>query len=232
MKLIHYKILTIVLVIFLVGSVVFLIQNAGFNATKKISADEAGKKAVNYINNSQGQGTASLVSANEDKEKGLYKLELNINSQVFESYVTLDGSTLFPDSINLGTAASETKTSPTLPAGETVDGNFIKVANQEILKENGKPIIYFFGSTSCPHCVWEHPIIKKVAAQFGDKISFHDNMVTSAGELKDKDVFSKYSKGGVPTIVLGGVYYREGSGEQIGEQKEAEVLTKLIEALL
>ncbi len=232
MKLIHYKILTIVLVILLVGSVVFLVQNAGLNATKKISADEAGKKALNYINNLKGQGAATLVSISEDKEKGLYKLKLDVNSQVFESYLTLDGNTLFPDAINLGTATSNTKTSSTPPAGETVDGDFIKVANQEILKENGKPIIYFFGSTSCTHCRWEHPIIQAVVAKFGDKISFHDNMVTSASELKDKDVFQKYSQGGVPTIVLGGVYYREGAGENLGEQKETEVLTKLIQALL
>ncbi|MDP3052373.1 MAG: thioredoxin family protein [bacterium] len=232
MKLIHYKILTIVLIILLVGSVVLLFQDAGFNSTKKIPADEAGKKAVSYINDSQGKGTASLVSAKEDKEKGLYKLELNVNSQIFESYITLDGSTLFPDSINLGTAASETKTSANPPAGETVDGDFIKVANQEIIKENGKPIIYFFGSTSCSHCLWEHPIIQAVAAKFGDKISFHDIMITSANDMKDKDIFSKYSKGGIPTIVLGGVYYREGSGEQLGEQKEAEVLTNLIQQII
>lgn len=97
MKLIHYKILAIVLVILLTGSVVLLIQNAGFNATKKISANEAGKKAVDYINESQGQGTASLISASEDKEKGLYKLAINLKNQVLEAYVTLDGNTLFPD---------------------------------------------------------------------------------------------------------------------------------------
>jgi hypothetical protein len=85
---------------------------------------------------------------------------------------------------------------------------------------------------TCPHCVWEYPIIKKVTAQFGDKISFHDNMATNGNEIKDKDIFNKYSDGGVPTIVLGGRYYREGSGEEIGEQKETEVLTKLIGELL
>ncbi|MFA5084148.1 MAG: hypothetical protein WC475_02050 [Candidatus Paceibacterota bacterium] len=232
MKLIHYKILTIVLVVLLVSSIVILFRDAGLSTAKKISAEEAGAKVVNYINSLQGEGVANLIKASEDTEKGLYKLEISIKDQVFEPYVSLDGNTLFPDVIDLGTAASETKTSANPPAGETVDGNFIKVADAEIIKENGKPVIYFFGSTSCPHCVWEHPIIQKVAAEFGDKIIFRDNMITDSGDIQDKDIFFKYSKGGIPAIVLGGVYYREGSGEQIGEEKEAEVLRKLIQSLL
>ncbi len=226
MKLIHYKILTIALVILLVGSVVFLIQSVGFNATKKISADEAGKKAVNYINELQGQGAASLVSASEDKEKGLYKLNLNVNNQLYESYMTLNGKTLFPDAINLDAAA--TANQEKITGGETIEGGFIKLADQEICKENDKPIVYYFGSPNCPHCVWEYPIIQKVATKFGDKISFHDNM----NEIKDKEIFSKYSDGGVPVVVLGCRYYRLGSGEQIGEQKETEVLTNLIQQLI
>jgi len=231
MKLLHYKILTIVLVMLLVSLTVVLFRDAGLNAPK-ISAEEAGRKVVKYINDLQGEGSASLISATKDKQKGLYKLEISIQDQIFEPYVTLDGNTLFPDIIDLEPNVSETSANANPPAGETVDGDFIKVAGAEILKENGKPLIYFFGTTSCPHCLWEHPIIKKVAAEFGDKISFRDIMITDSKDMTDKDIFFKYSKGGVPTIVLGGVYYREGSGEQIGEEKEAEVLRTLIQALL
>ena len=226
MKLIHYKIFTIVLVILLVGSAVLLFRDVDFNVTKKISADEAGKKAVNYINKLQGQGVASLISASKDKEKGLYKLKLNVNDQAFESYMTLDGNTLFPDAINLEAAAATNQEKVT--GGETIEGGFIKLADQEICRENDKPIVYYFGSQNCPHCVWEYPLIKEVTAKFGDKISFHDNM----NEIKDKEIFSKYSDGGVPLVVLGCRYYRLGSGEQIGEQKETEVLTNLIQQLI
>lgn len=226
MKLIHYKILTIILIILLVGSAVLLFRDTGFNSTKKISADEAGKKAVNYINELQGQGVASLISASEDKEKGLYKLELNVNKQAFESYITLDGNTLFPDAIDLEAAAAAKQEKIT--GGETIEGGFVKLADQEICKENDKPIVYYFGSPNCPHCVWEYPLIQEVTTKFGDKISFHDNM----SEIKDKEIFSKYSDGGVPVIVLGCRYYRLGSGEQIGEQKEIELLTELIQELL
>lgn len=228
MKLIHYKLLTIILTILLVGSVVYLVQNIGLKSITKISADEAAKKALVYINETVlgGQATANLINVAEDEETGLYKLNLNVNNQLYESYVTLDGKTLFPDAVNLEAAAAAKQGKVT--GGETVDGDFIKLADQEICKENDKPIIYFFGSPNCPHCHWEYPIIQEVAAKFGDKISFHDNM----NEIKDKEIFSKYSDGGVPVIVLGCRYYRLGSGEQIGKDKEIEVLTKLIQELL
>lgn len=227
MKLIHYKILTIALAVLLVGAMVWVIQAVGLKSLKRISADEAANKVLSYINNTllQNRATANLVNVTEDKEKGLYKLNLKIGSQDLESYVSFDGKIFYPEVVNLETAASAPEK---VKGGETVDGDFIKLADQEICKENGKPIIYFFGSPTCPHCHWEYPIIKEVASKFGDKINFHDNM----NEIIDKEVFIKYSDGGVPTIVLGCRYYRVGSGEGIGEEKETEVLNKLIQELL
>src|SRR3990170_4062917 len=70
---------------------------------------------------------------------------------------------------------------------ETIGG--FKVTDQEICKENGKPIVYFFGSDSCPHCRWEHPIISDVASQFSDYISFRDGM-------NNQDYMSVYQKYG------------------------------------
>ena len=107
MKLIHYKILTIALTIFLVGGTVSWIQNANPNSIKKITAEEAADKALSYINNNilGDQIIANLINVIEDKEKSLYKLNLKIGDQELESYMTLDGKTLFPDAINLDAAA-------------------------------------------------------------------------------------------------------------------------------
>ncbi len=97
---------------------------------------------------------------------------------------------------------------------ETTLGNFI-VTNESICTdENGSPIIYFFGSNSCPHCRWEHPVISEVISLFNDSIEFHDNM----GANNDQDVFMKYiniNNGGVPFMVLGCKYIRVGSGEAL-----------------
>ncbi len=105
-------------------------------------------------------------------------------------------------------------------------GNF-SVTKDEICLEKGKPIIYFFGSSTCPHCSWEHPIMKRVAAKFSDKISFHNNMDNQA----DMEIFSKYSEinqGGIPFLVFGCKYARVGSGENSGEKVEEQALTALI----
>jgi len=105
---------------------------------------------------------------------------------------------------------------------ETI-GNFL-VSSDDVCTEDSKPIIYFFGGDGCPHCKWEHPLIEGVAAKFEGYIAFHDNMNSDA----DREILSKYSTGGVPTTVLGCKYYKVGSGERLGEEEEAKVLTALI----
>jgi len=106
---------------------------------------------------------------------------------------------------------------------ETTIGNFI-VSTDEICEEDEKTIIYFFGSTGCPACEWEHPIVANVTAKFEGFISFHDNIDSTA----DQEIFAKYSDGYIPTLVLGCKYYRVGSGTSLGEDQEAKVLTALI----
>jgi len=112
------------------------------------------------------------------------------------------------------------------PQYEKTVGDFL-VLDDEICTEDGKPIVYYFGSSGCPHCTWEHPIIQEVAAQFGDAISFHDLM----DKQEEFDVFEKYiniNGGGIPFIVLGCKYVRVGSGERAGEEVERQALTQLI----
>ena len=114
-------------------------------------------------------------------------------------------------------------------AGEQLEkttGDFL-VLNEEPCLENGKPIVYFFGSSGCPHCQWEHPIFEEVLAKFADQVSFHNLM----DKQEEMDVFQKYldiNGGGIPFIVLGCQYARVGSGEQAGEEAEKQALTQLL----
>ena len=113
-----------------------------------------------------------------------------------------------------------------IPQYETTVGDFL-VLDDEVCTEDGKPIVYYFGSTGCPHCTWEHPIIQAVAAEFGDQISFHDLM----DKQEEFEVFEKYldiNGGGIPFIILGCKYVRVGSGERAGEEAEKQALTQLI----
>jgi len=84
----------------------------------------------------------------------------------------------------------------------------------DVCTENGKPIVYFFGSTSCPHCVWEKPVIGNTTALFASEISYHENM----GTQTDLEVFQRYAtynRGSVPFIVIGCQFIRLGSGESM-----------------
>ncbi|MCL5090379.1 MAG: thioredoxin family protein [Patescibacteria group bacterium] len=95
-------------------------------------------------------------------------------------------------------------------------GDFV-VTDKEICKDNGKPLVYFFGSASCPHCQWEKPIAQKVFAQFKDYIVYHENFDSQ----NDSDVFEKYkdiNPGYVPFIIIGCRYARVGAGENLAGQ--------------
>lgn len=186
----------------------------------KVSQKDIGAKVLDYVNKSilQGRATATLVGDPEFVSAyNLYKVKFSIQGQEIESYLTADGKMFFPEGINIDSA----KASPT-PNSATV-GSFTPTTDA-VLSENGKPIIYFFGSTTCPHCTWEKPVIQGVMAKFSGVVSYHENIDSE----KDKDIFSKYSTGGIPTIVIAGKYYRVGSGENSGAETEAKNLTALI----
>lgn len=202
------------------------LASAGFFYFKKsatttkdvvLTPQKAAEKVLGFINEKALEKgvTASLVNVNE--EYGVYKMRIKIADQEFDSYVTKNGRLLFTQSLDLENLPESVKKDNTITIGD------FSASKNEVCKEDGKPIVYFFGSESCPHCRWEHPIVEKVAGDFKDYISFHNNM----DNQKDTEVFQKYSEGGIPALVFGCKYYRVGSGEKIGEKEEAKVLEAL-----
>ncbi len=188
---------------------------------KNVSPEKAGELALAYINkNILGGAAEATLEGKVLEESGLYKMEIKVGSEKVFSYMTKDGKTLFPQWFDL---TKTTEPSANQEDKSTLPGNF-SLSQNEVCLENGKPLVYFFGADWCPHCQWEHPIIKEIAEKFAGQISFHDNL----GTEDDKDVFSKYSTGGIPTVVLGCKYFRVGSGENQGEEKEKEVLTSFL----
>lgn len=187
------------------------------NDNKIISTQEAGQKLIDYVNTNllRGQGVAVLTETVDDGN--FYKVKFDVNGQKVEWEMTKDGKFIFPQSIDLTQVEK-----PAEETGKTI-GSF-SVGADEICQENGKPIVYLFGSTTCPHCVWEKPIAQKVVGKFGDLISYHENIDSET----DSDIFQKYSTGGIPTLVMGCKYYRVGSGETSGEEVETKNLTAII----
>ena len=186
------------------------------------------EKAINYINKNMLAGQATAEITNISKEHDLYKIKLKIQNNEFDSYISKDGNLLFPQVVDLN-VSKDSKTKDNAKTEEkpndkqTTIGDFI-VTENEICKENEKPIVYFFGSSGCSHCVWEKPVVEKALDNFKDFVSFHKNIDSQ----NDKEVFAKYSDGGIPTLVLGCKYYRVGSGENAGEENEIKNLIALI----
>ncbi|MFA5087067.1 MAG: thioredoxin family protein [Candidatus Paceibacterota bacterium] len=179
-----------------------------------ISSATAANLALEYIKTTYDQ-TITLNKVYEG-QTCFYKIGLNYNGQVVSSYVSTDGKSLFPaDPVDI--------------SKKKVVGNFETTNEAAICQENGKPIVYFFGTATCPHCQWEKPVINAVAQQFGSEIVFKEDISVDNAPFKNPDVFAKYSPtGGVPVVVLGCKYSRVGSGETDGVDGEKANLTKLI----
>ncbi|MGB2729073.1 MAG: hypothetical protein WBD09_11535 [Halobacteriota archaeon] len=217
-------------------------QTPVFSASNVLTPEEAGAKAVDFIANyAVALGVdVELVNVTEVEGANVYKIVVNLSamgrSQMSESYMTKDGELLFPQAIDVEEFEAmveqqkeqeENQTQESRPE-ETI-GNFI-VSGDEICKEEGKNIIYFFGSEDCGYCKWEHPVIENVTSKFTGYITFHENIIVNMtdGFTVDSEIFAEYSTGGLPTLVLGCRYYRVGAGTNMGEDMEAKVLTALI----
>jgi len=88
---------------------------------KVLSQEQAIQRALDYINQNllRGENKATLLESSE--ERGLYKFKLKIGEQEFESYVTKDGSLLFPEAIVLKEVSESTESLPELPKRERPD---------------------------------------------------------------------------------------------------------------
>jgi len=120
----------------------------------------------------------------------------------------------------------EAESQPTKTA-EKVVGNFVATGETEVAVENGKPGVYYFGASSCPHCKWEYPVILKTVKKFGSEIVFYDNM-DKKGDQEVYQKFSSLNQGAIPFILVGGLYAQLGSGENFGEEQEEKNLTAVV----
>jgi thiol-disulfide isomerase/thioredoxin len=222
-----WKISTIILAIALIVSLVFLIKPS-FGSPQKIGED-----TISYINqNLLGDGIVATLEGIDKSEtiKGMYDIKLNIQGYTYNSFVSGDGRYLFVDApIDMSEGLSGGTQQEDLPEmlekeSTEVEGGFKEITELDVCMENDKPIVYFFGSETCPYCEWEKPLITDVVAQFGDEIDYR---VRYDG-AEDVDVLLKYGNGAVPAIIAGCKYYRSGAGQSLGEEGEKEALTKVI----
>lgn len=211
------KVSTIVLSLVIIALVVIAAVNYKQGSDYSLTKEEAVNKALEYINLNLVEPGVNVSLAQiyaSEKNAPYYTFQFNIMGQLFDSVVTADGSRLF-------TYAGEDLNKK---LDEKVDGNFLIRENAEIIEEDGKPVVFLFTSSICPHCEWQKPVLKEVIDQFEDKVIYKAREDTA----EDQDVYAQFGTGGVPLLVLGGKYYREGAGENFGEEAEKEFLTNYI----
>lgn len=109
--------------------------------TAVLSANDAGNKAIEYINKNilAGEGSASLKEITE--ESGLYKMLFSLNNQDETAYLTKDGQLLFPMVVNL--TGNDQKTDQT--TGEA------PVKTCEEMKKADKAELTAFIVSQCPY---------------------------------------------------------------------------------
>ena len=119
--------------------------------------------------------------------------------------------------------------------------------NTEMCTENGKPVIYLFSSSTCPHSSWIAGTFNEVANEYIEKekikayhwqLDTKNNILTEEieGEIPTNhmSIFQRYSPQEIPAFVFGCKYYRIGNGYQEYRdlEKEKEEFIAVIEDIL
>ena len=126
-------------------------------------------------------------------------------------------------------------------------GTFLEVS-EPVCKEDGKPVIYMFSTSWCPHCEWaRQPFADAVKsyvtqgkiAAYNWELDTSDNTLTSAEETSvpadANALYEKYNPAGsIPTFIFGCKYFRIGTGNENTADKNAETqeFKQLIDKLL
>jgi hypothetical protein len=151
---------------------------------KKLSPDEAKLKAETYINaNLMANGSKATIDKVVE-ENGLYKMSVNVGSgQIIDSYMTKDGSKLFPQALEM--KAAETAT------GDTTGTD---TATPTEVPKTAKPTVELFVMSHCPYGTQIEKGILPVVEALGDKINFELKFCDYAmhGEKELKEQLNQY----------------------------------------
>ncbi len=144
-----------------------------------LSPQEAADKAITYINTNLLQpGTTASVKGIEDTG-ALYNIKLDIAGREYDSYVTKDGSLLFPSVVDM----TQEVEAPAQQAEQP----------QEVPKSD-KPSVELFIMSHCPFGTQAEKGIIPVAELLGDKIDFEIKFVNYAmhGEKEVKEQLNQH----------------------------------------
>ncbi len=184
-------------------------------------------------------------------------LAILLSAVIISVSVVYAGSKLTTEGTTLGVNEDAENNADAGESGETPAGSDALGAvlgqfetfteyDEDICKEDGKPVVYLFSTTWCPHCEWIKDTFDSWAKDNSDKISaYHweldtmDNSLTDAVESEvPEDANAVYEafnpEGSIPTFVFGCKYGRVGNGYEAEDDldKEAETFDNVLEQIL
>lgn len=124
---------------------------------------------------------------------------------------------------------------------------FKETGNAPCADDSGRPLIFLFSASSCPHCQWVGGVFDLIAGEYAGQglvaahhydIETGDDLLTEAVETRIPALHLSIGKRGdpdgyLPYFNFGCVYDRIGTGyeEQNDLAAEAEEMCRVIEAL-
>jgi hypothetical protein len=133
---------------------------------KTISTDAAKAKAEIFINKYLMQSGSKATIKDITTEYGLYKLKIDITSDVVESYLTKDGRFFFPQALDIDQISAATST------GAASQTNTPAAPAATVTKKSDKPIVELFVMSYCPYGTQIEKGILPVTKLLGSKIDF------------------------------------------------------------
>jgi len=173
-----WMIVSAVLAACLVIAVAFMLMPKGGAG---ITGQQVSEKLANYINENV-PGTAFNITSVEDTG-GIYKIGLIVGGNKFESYMSKDGSLLFPSGIPLAEAKVNASKDEVTPAE----------APKEVVKSD-KPVVELFVMSHCPYGTQIEKGIVPVVEALGKKIDFSIKFCDYAmhGEKELREELNQY----------------------------------------
>lgn len=148
---------SIIIVALIVGGALLLSHPPASKGN--ISLDKASQIALDYFNNHILKGrnmTAKIVKKEDDSQSGLYKVQIDIQGQKIDTYISRNGHYLFPQAINLQPKSTS-------------------------IPKTDKPIVHLFVMAFCPFGNQAEDAIIPVVKLLGNSIDFHNNYIVSPG---------------------------------------------------
>jgi glutaredoxin len=154
--------------------------------TKTLTSDEAKNTAETFVNKFLMSGGSKATIKEITEEYGMYKLKIDITSDVVESYITKDGKLFFPQALNIeemnGQQANSTP---------TADSTAVAPAD---LPKTDKPVVELFVMSQCPYGTQIEKGILPVVDLLGKKMDFQIKFVDYSmhGDVELNEQMNQY----------------------------------------